>query len=109
MHPASTDSPCTQPALIVPVAHPSRQEEGCLTEDVHEVGELARLLALLELDVELAQAVERELVCIDEDLLRLPSPMRFRTRVAARHSLTGPLRASARAESASQVDCDSRG
>jgi hypothetical protein len=41
------------------------------TQDVHEVGELASLLVLLELDVELAQTVEGELVHVDEDLLGL--------------------------------------
>jgi len=49
----------------------ARDREEKHTQDVHEVRELASLLVLLELDVELAQTVEGELVHVDEDLLRL--------------------------------------
>ena len=40
-------------------------------EDVHEICQLAGLLRLLKLDVELAETVQRKLVHVDEDLLGL--------------------------------------
>jgi hypothetical protein len=44
---------------------------GNRTQNIHEIRQLACLLILLQLDVELAQSVEGQLVHVDVDHLRL--------------------------------------